>query len=325
MTMTDNPAVQKKNTNNNSKGKKTWRDYLKRGVTVFFFILVPVLLYFLLRDMEWADVRQALQSYSLSVLAACVGITVLSYLLLSSFDLLGRYQTRHGLPVVQVLPRAFVCYSFNLNFGAWVGGIALRYRLYSKLGLSVPVITGILSISIMTNWLGYMLVAGTLFAFRLINLPDSWNISITTLQFIGFGLVAAAMVYFAACQFSRNRTWSWKGHRLTFPSLKVALLQAAMGAANWCLVATLIYLLLPDDVSYPTVLAIFMVSSIAGVVTHIPAGLGVLEAVFIGILRGDIATGTLLAALLTYRAVYFLLPLPIAILIYFWAEKRGAT
>ena len=51
--------------------------------------------------------------------------------------------------------------------------------------------------------------------------------------------------------------------------------------------------------------------TVAGVVTHVPAGLGVLEAVFVACLA-DVATPTVLAALLSYRAVYYLVPLALA-------------
>ncbi|MNW09032.1 Inner membrane protein YbhN [compost metagenome] len=83
------------------------------------------------------------------------------------------------------------------------------------------------------------------------------------------------------------------------------------------------YVLLPDKVGYPTILAILLISSIAGVITHIPAGLGVLEAVFITLLYPQYSKGTLLAALIGYRALYFLLPLAIACVVFLLLERRA--
>lgn len=306
------------------KGRRNrWKSRLKYGITAVFFILVPVLLFMLLRDTDWQEVKDALQSYNIRTLLAGAAIAGLSFLVFSSYDVLGRIYTAHKLPVRQILPLAFVCYAFNLNFGAWVGGVALRYRLYSRLGLKVSTITGVLSISLIANWLGYMLVAGTLFSFRLMAVPSGWKISIISLQFIGFGLLVIAFAYLLACKFSKRRSWQWRKHQITLPSLKLALMQAVMGASNWLLMASLIYLLLPEQAFYPSVLAILMVSSIAGVITHIPAGLGVLEAVFISLLKADIATGALMAALIAYRAIYFLLPLSFALVTYLVMEKRA--
>lgn len=69
-------------------------------------------------------------------------------------------------------------------------------------------------------------------------------------------------------------------------------------------------------------LAILLISSIAGVITHIPAGLGVLETIFITLLQGEYSKGALLAALIGYRALYFLLPLAISCVIYLVLEQR---
>ncbi len=299
--------------------------WLKRGVTLFFFILIPVLLFSMIKNVEWQEVKEALQSYSLPILLGGAAITLLSYLVFSSYDLLGRFYTGHKLSVSQVLSTAFVCYAFNLNLGAWVGGIALRYRLYSRLGLSVPTITRVLSISLLANWVGYMILAGSVFSLRLMELPGNWTIGTTTLQFIGFALLAVSLAYLLACRFSRKRVWRWRKHEIELPSLRLALMQATLGALNWSLMAALIYLLLPEEAFYPSILGILMVSSIAGVVTHIPAGLGVLEAVFLGLLQHQIPAGTILAALIGYRAIYFLFPLAIALVMYLVLEKRAKT
>lgn len=307
----------------NSNSRNTWKKTLRTGITVLFFILIPALLYFLLKDLEWDDVKTALLGYSVPIILLGAAISLANFTLLSSFDLIGRYQTQHKLPVSEVLPVAFVCYTFNLNFGAWVGGIALRYRLYSRLGLDVATITSILSISLVTNWLGYMIVAGTLFSINLISLPENWGVSELALQMIGVALLALSAAYFVLCQFSGQQTWSWRKVKITFPTLKIALLQATMGTTNWCLIGLLLYLLMPDGTDYPTILAVFMVSSIAGVITHIPAGLGVIETVFISLLRNDISTGTLLAVILAYRALYYLLPLSLGVIMYFFMEKRA--
>ena len=63
----------------------------------------------------------------------------------------------------------------------------------------------------------------------------------------------------------------------------MAILQLALGALNWSLMAAVIFTLLPSKLDYPLVLGVLLISAIAGVITHIPAGLGVLEAVFVAL------------------------------------------
>jgi len=300
--------------------RKHWH-WARRGVTLLFFILIPTLLFLLLRNQDWGEVRHALLSYQPRVLLQGVAIAACSFLLFSCYDLLGRRYTGHTLPARKVIPLAFVCYAFNLNLSAWVGGVALRYRLYSRLGLDVPTISRILGLGLVTNWLGYLLVAGSLFACGLPRLPAGLEIGTSGLRVIGVLLLLVACTYLLACAFATRRSWTVRGQTLTLPGIRLALLQAVMGASNWLLMGLVIFSLLPDKVGYPTILGILMISSIAGVITHIPAGLGVLETVFITLLQGQYAQGTLLAALIGYRAIYFLLPLLIACVVYLVLER----
>lgn len=303
--------------------QKPWLKWGKRAFTLFFFIAVPVLLFTLMKNLDWNEVMHALESYKATTLALGFVIAAGSYLTYCGFDVLARRYTEHKLSVKQIVPVTFVCYAFNLNLSSWVGGIALRYRLYSRLGLDVPTITRILSLSLITNWLGYMLLAGFVFAGDFVDLPEGWKIGDTTLQLIGFVLLAVCFAYFAACRFSKKRTWTVRKQQLVLPSLNQALRQALLGALNWGLMALLIYVLLPEKAFYPAVLGILLISSIAGVIAHIPAGLGVLETVFITLMQHQFSKGQLLAALIGYRVIYFLIPLMLALVVYVVLEKRA--
>jgi uncharacterized membrane protein YbhN (UPF0104 family) len=302
---------------------KVWLTWAKRGFTLFFFIAVPALLFMLVKNLDWKEVAHALESYKASTLALGFLVAAGSYLTYCGFDVLARRYTEHKLSVTQIVPVTFVCYAFNLNLSSWVGGIALRYRLYSRLGLDVPTITRILSLSLITNWLGYMLLAGFVFAGGFIDLPEGWKIGDTTLQLIGFVLLAVCLGYFLACRFSKRRTWTIRKQKLVLPSLNQALRQALLGALNWGLMALLIFILLPEKAFYPAVLGILLISSIAGVIAHIPAGLGVLETVFITLMQHQFSKGQLLAALIGYRVIYFLIPLMLAVVVYLVLEKRA--
>ncbi len=305
-----------------SNGGRVTR-WLKNTLTLVFFAAVAVLLYRMLRDIDWQRVLETLRGYDAITLLSGVFIAAGSYLVFSSYDLLGRHYTRHDLSVRQVMSLAFVCYAFNLNFGALLGGVGMRYRLYRRLELNFSTITRILGISVVANWLGYMLVAGILFSFGMVDVPPSWDISPFFLQILGYCLLTLSLGYLFACRFSRHRSLQWRGYRVSLPGFRLAILQIMLGALNWSLMALLIYSLLPEQAFYPSVLAALMMSSFAGVITHIPGGLGVLEVVFVALLRDQIAESELLAALIAYRAIYFLLPLSVALILYLFMEKAG--
>lgn len=302
-----------------------WMRWGKRALTLFFLLAVPALLYMLARNLDWGEVRQALNDYSAQTLLVGALIACASYLVFGCYDLLGRHYSRHHLPARQVLPVAMVCYAFNLNFTTWIGGVAMRYRLYMRLGLSASTVTRILSLSLLTNWTGYMALAGVIFSLRLVQLPDNWGLGMTGLQLLGFALLGVVSAYVGICAFSRQRVWHLRERSITLPSLRMAVMQIVLGASNWSLMAALIYWLLPEGAAYTSVLGVLLISCMAAVVAHIPAGLGVLEAVFLALLQHQYSQASLIAALLAYRVLYYLLPLLLASATYLMLEKRAKT
>ena len=310
------PAQQK------STDKPGW-PWLKRGVTTVFFMLVAYLLVSQARNIEWDKVLSALQDYPLSAAWGAVGLAAASYLLYSCFDLLGRHYTGHTLGVPTVMGLTFVSYAFNLNLGSVVGGIAFRYRLYSRLGLAMGTITRIMSLSMLANWAGYLLLAGLVFSLQPPALPPSWKIDTAQLRLVGFVLLALALAYLGACAWSRQRTFSLRGHEVELPSLRLAGLQLAMGAGNWLLMSGIVFILLQHRIDFFSVASVLLLAAIAGVVTHIPGNLGVLEAVFVALLSHRMPQHELLAGLVAYRVVYFLGPLLMAAAAYLVMETRA--
>ena len=283
------------------EAKGGWRrrwPLIKRILTYVFFILVAGLLIGLARNLDWQEVYSTLRNYRAETLWMAGAAALGSYVVYCFFDVLGKRYARHDLPLRQILPVTFVCYAFNLNLSAWVGGIALRFRLYSRLGLRPSQITRVFTLSLLTNWLGYMWLAGLIFVMGWITPPANWEIGFTALRVLGAGLLLACVVYLGLCGFSKRRSWTIRGHEIHLPSLRLALIQLVLGAANWSLMALVVYFMLSRQAAYPEVLGILMISSIAGVVTHIPAGLGVIEAVFVAMLADEMSKGAIVAGLI---------------------------
>jgi hypothetical protein len=140
---------------------------------------------------------------------------------------------------------------------------------------------------------------------------------------LGIALLAVPVAYVLSCAISKRRVWTVRGHDVVLPPLRLALLQLVMSTLNWSLMACAIYLLMDQKIAYPTVLGVLLVGAIAGVITHVPAGLGVLEAVFYALLSHQLPESELLAALLMYRVVYYLVPLLAATVLYLLVEARA--
>jgi len=306
-----------------AKSHPRWR-LAKKVLTWLFFIAVAVLLVLYAQKVNWDDVWKVIHDYNRIVLLGAAALVVVSYLIYGCYDLLGRAYCGHKLAKRQVMLVSFICYAFNLTLSTWVGGIGMRYRLYSRLGLPSSTITRIFSLSITTNWLGYILLGGIIFTFGVVDIPAHWYISDTTLRIIGVVLLLFIAFYLWACGFAKRRHFTIRGQKLVIPSWKFALAQMAISSANWIAMGVIIWLLMGHQANFFFVLGVLLVSSIAGVIVHIPAGIGVLEAVFLALLAGEhTSQGVIIAALLAYRMLYYFLPLALATVCYLVLESRA--
>ena len=306
-----------------SQSATPWWPWLKRISSALFFVAVLALLLSQARHIDWQKVLASLKDYPVTAAWDAVLLAAASFFLYSCFDLLGRRYTGHKLGVGAVMATTFVSYAFNLNLGSLVGSIAIRYRLYSQLGLQTGVITRILTLSMLTNWMGYLLLAGLLFSLQPPALPDSWKIEAGQLRVIGFSLLAVALAYLALCSFMRQRRLQIRGHEIDLPRGPLAALQLLLGAGNWLIMSGILFVLLQHRVEFSLVASALLLAAIAGVITHIPANLGVLEAVFVAMLSHRMPQHEVLAAIVAYRLVYYLGPLVIATLVYLILESAA--
>jgi uncharacterized membrane protein YbhN (UPF0104 family) len=187
--------------------------------------------------------------------------------------------------------------------------MAMRLRMYTRQGLDAAVVTEVIALSLLTNWLGYLLVGGLVLLVAPPPMPADWPVSRLGVQALGAALLLGALAYVFACRTWPRRRLRWRALQVSLPGPRVALLQAALSATNWLLIGTILWVLFEGRIPWPTVLAVLLLASVAGVITHVPAGLGVTEAVFIAALGDEMPAPQLLAGLLAYRVAYHLLPL----------------
>ena len=301
--------------NTRSARRPRWR-WFARGVLTLFLVIVAFLIYRQVRAVDWEAVASTIAAYDRRELFLAMGLAAASYLVYCSYDVLARRYAGHALATRRVIGIVFVSYAFNLNFGTLIGGAGFRLRLYARSGLAAATIARILGFSIATNWLGYVALAGIVLAARVVPIPGTWTLGADGLQILGFVLLVASAGYLAVCSAFKRRTWTVRGHEIRLPSVRLAFAQLALSAANWLTIAALLFVLLGEQTAYPLVLGVFLVSSIAGVLAHIPAGVGVIELVFLTLLGATLPQHAIIAGLIVYRAVYYRAPLLGAIIVY---------
>ena len=101
--------------------------------------------------------------------------------------------------------------------------------------------------------------------------------------------------------------------RFRLPSARIATAQLFFTLADIVFAGGCLYVLLnTPDVPFIAFLAVYSIATLAGMVSHVPGGLGVFESILLLSFHGLISTESLAAALLLYRAVYHLVPLSLA-------------
>jgi uncharacterized membrane protein YbhN (UPF0104 family) len=101
---------------------------------------------------------------------------------------------------------------------------------------------------------------------------------------------------------------------IELPSLKVTLVQLALGAADVCAAATVLYVLLPagHNIEFPMFAAVYAFACILGIASHAPGGLGVFEATML-LAFAWVPQNAMLGALFLFRVIYYLAPFMLAL------------
>ena len=182
---------------------RSWQ-WLGTAAGVAFLAVLCWLIADHVKHIDWPGVRRALAAYPPLTLAGAAVLVAASHFTYACYDLLGKRYAHHRLPVRRVLGVAFVSYAFNLNLGTLVGGVGFRLRLYHRVGLGAAQIARVIALAIVTNWSGWFLLTGSVFAARQVPLPESFTFGAGALQVIGVAMLALPLAYVALCFRSRR-------------------------------------------------------------------------------------------------------------------------
>lgn len=290
-----------------------WWPWLTRALGGAFFLVVAALIVHQARSVDWPEVWKAVKNLPVSALWLGAALALASHATYASFELIGKYLTGHALSRWVTLGIAFMSYGFTLNLGSVIGGVGVRYRLYSRRGIQPGVIGQVVATSILTNWIGYLALAGVLPWFWVPPAVFGWSATAMQWRLGGALLALLPLAYVALCTWRGGRALSVRGHCFAMPRWPLALWQVAVSCINWMLMGAALWAVLQGQVAYPAALASVMLGAVAGLVLRVPAGLGVLETVGVAMLAsGDLSKTQVLAALLAYRALYYFVPLVLA-------------
>ena len=236
------------------------------------------------------------------------GFTALSYLALTGYDGLALRHLRVKVPYRLTALASFASYavSFTLGFPLVTGG-AVRYWLYSPAGLSAGKIASLTIVAGVTFWLGMGLIVGVGFISSADAVAEIDHFPPLANQAIGFAVIGLLIVYLVwVGDMRRRRAPVFGTFKLPGPTLTIG--QMALGVIDVCSASAALYVLLPHDVTitFPTFATVYSFAAMLGIASHSPGGLGVFEATMLQAVGGDV--DALLASLLLFRGIYYIVP-----------------
>jgi len=287
------------------------------GASMAIVVIAFAVLLRLLSDIDLDKLLAIIRATPLRTILIAGIFVAIGYLTLTFYDFFAlRTIGRREVPYRIAALASFTSYSIGHNLGATVfTGGAVRFRIYAPWGLSVVDVVKMAFVTGLTFWLGNAFVLGMVLAYA----PDAAS-SVTQLPDWAnrvLGLVGlASIIGYIAWLLPQTRRIGRDNLQITLPGAPLTFVQIGIGILDLGAGALAIYTLLPASpaVALTTVITIFVVATLLGFLSHAPGSLGVFDAaMFIALPQLD--KEQLLASLLIFRVMYFILPFGIAMFI----------
>jgi phosphatidylglycerol lysyltransferase len=296
---------------------RRWRAWIAPLAGVAVFLVSLGVLHRELAHLHLRDIVADLRALPTSIVATAVALTVVSYLALTLYDVLSVWYVGARLPYRKTALASFLGYAFAQNVGFTLfSGAPLRFRMYTSWGLSAVEVTGLVAFNAVSFWVGLLGVGGTALVFAGGRSPAELHLPFASLRPLGVVMLVPVLAYLALCAVRRRQLEIGKW-RLQPPSIRLAVGQLVVAFVDWSVAAAVLFVLLPlpSHGHFVSFLAVFMLAEAVGLISQVPGGLGVFETVVLLVLPDSVAQSAAFGSLIAYRAIYYLLPLVVAIVV----------
>lgn len=294
-------------------------------VTLALFSAGAWALNHLLESVNFRDVIAQVRQTPWYLIGLALGATAIGYSALVGYDWSALRFIGKSLPLPVVFTGGFLAYALGNTIGAGpVTGGAVRYRIYAALGLTGYDIAAIAVFGSVAFGVGSTMIGFGALAIH----PEAFvtviALDVETLRLIGVASVTIASLSLVWLS-RRKQGVVIRGRRFTPPSLGLMLGQLGFTSIDILMAASVLFMLLPpSELGFIPFLAIFSAAILAGVISHVPGGVGVFEAVIIAALPPEVPLDLAAAGLLMFRLIYFIVPFGLALTILSLSEIRMA-
>jgi len=286
-------------------------------LSLIIIAIAAVVLYRKLHNINVGKVLTAMATVEYRDVVISALFVAAGYFTLTFYDLFAlRTIGRKDVPYRIAALAGFTSYSIGHNVGASVfTGGAVRYRIYSAWGLDAIEVAKICFIAGLTFWLGNITVLGFGFAYhpQAASHIDQLPLWVNRLM----GLVALGILAgYVAWVWRTPRVIGRQNWQVQLPNGPSTLLQIVIGIIDLTCCAAAMYVLVPNDppMQFIDIAVIFITATLLGFASHSPGGLGVFDAAML-IALWEYDAEDLLAGLLIFRLLYYILPFTLALVV----------
>lgn len=279
--------------------------------------VAALVLYRTLGRVDAADVARQFGAIPAADLVLAAFFTALAFLSLAVYEVAMLRYITSGLPDWRPFLTALIAYPVGhaVGFGALSGG-AVRYRFYASEGLSTFDVGKVIVLSAMPYAAGLGLLCGASLVFDATGAASLLQATPRTVMVGGALLLAAHAAYLLAILRVRGPV-DLRWFRLELPSPRMTAIQYGLGLVDALCGIAVLYVLLPAgyDIAFTSFAAVYVIAIFVGLLSSVPAGLGVFESMLLLMLR-DVPPEALLGSVLAYRLIYELVPLAAGIALF---------
>ena len=293
------------------------------GIGLFALGLFALL--HLLKPVNLDEVMAHARATPPAVLLAAVLGTAVAYAALVGYDVLALRFIGRRLPGRVVALGGFLAYAFGNTIGvAVVSGGAVRYRIYSAFGLNaleVATVSGYIAVALGT---GLTLIGLAALAVQPHVVTAVLPLAPEVIRWGSTVALVASLAVILWISWGNRSVRIWK-LELRLPSPRNLAGQLAVMIVDVVAAAFTLWVLMPAGVpDFAFFVAIYSIGMMVGILSHVPGGVGVFEAVVISTMPPDVPVSEVAAALLMFRMIYYLLPFVLGFLLVALNELRMA-
>jgi uncharacterized membrane protein YbhN (UPF0104 family) len=302
-----------------ARGFKKWIGWKRLGIAASLLIIAFAIrtLVHTLKGVDTGVILTALTEIPMGHIALAALCVVCAFCTLTFYDFFAlRTIGKRHVPYRIAALSSFTSYSIGHNIGATVfTGGAIRFRIYSDYGLNAIDVAKICFLSGLTFWLGNLVVLGVGMTYHpwaaasMDLMPEAIN------RLIGIGCLSGIVAYFAWLSLGENRReLGQNGWKVVLPSARLTLVQVLIGVVDLGFCATAMYLLVPAQphIDFLSLAVVFILATLLGFASHAPGSIGVFDAAML-VAMPQFGREQLLATLLVFRVLYFVIQFSIAI------------